>query len=106
MESKLEKKLLGTDNDFELFKMLYDSITDDEFELPEDQGLALLVQDFVENLPPIQIVTHKDLLESLNNPNDPLFEEDETSQCSGDDPDDRDYKDREGGNSSYNLMRH
>jgi len=99
-------RILGTDEEFDMYKILYDSITDDEFELPEDERIAKIVEDFVETLPPIQIVTARDLLESLNDENDPLFEEDETSQCSGDDKDDKDYKDREGGNSAYNIMRH
>ena len=88
-------KILGTDDEFRLYKMLYRSLIDDEFEMPDNDDDANLVREFMENLPPIPIMTSNDIMETLNESDDELFGEDTTSVCSGDDPTDV------GGNTTY-----
>jgi hypothetical protein len=94
---------LGTIDEYKIFNLLHNSITDQQFELPEDENDAKIVLDFLETLPPIDIITPEDIMSALNKGNKHrIFAEDETSQCSGDDVDDKDYKDKAEGNATYN----
>jgi hypothetical protein len=77
-------RILDTDDEFRMFKMLYSSITDDEFVMPDDERDAEIVSNFINTLPPIQIITADDVMYALNDPDDELFEQDGTSQCSED----------------------
>lgn len=89
------ERLLDTEDEFTIFKYLYDVITNDDFEMPEDDKYIKIINEFVENLPPIKFLSEDDIMKLLNDPNDDLFEQDNTSQKSGDDPEDV------GGNNTY-----
>lgn len=87
---QIRDNLLETEDGFRLFRLLYDALTDDEFELPDDGGDCALIEQFMNNLPPIQIVTEEDIMSALENKDDNMFNCDETSQQSADDdPDDK-----------------
>jgi len=88
---QVRQKILGTDDEFRLFKLLYDSITDDEFEMPEDQKDIDLVNDFVNNIPPIILVSAEEIMSTLNNDDNEtseLFKNDGTDQCSASEDED------------------
>ena len=86
---KVRDRILDTADDFRLYRLLYDSITDPDFEMPEDDNELNMVVDFIETFPQsIPIVTEADIMERLNNADvkhKRIFEEDETSQNSGSD---------------------
>jgi hypothetical protein len=88
-------KILNTPDEYRLYHLLYDSITNDDFEMPENADDEKLVCEFMETFPPIPILTSNDIMNSLNDSDDELFNEEETSQCSGDDKQDV------GGNTTY-----
>jgi len=89
------KRLLDQEDEFTVFKYLYETLTDDNFEMPEDEKYVNIINDFVETLPPIDFMTEDNIMKLLNNPDDPLFEVDGTSQRSGDNDSDT------GGNETY-----
>jgi hypothetical protein len=76
-------RLLDTDDEYRIYKMLYESITNDEYEMPDTESDFELVTNFINTLPPIQIMTPQDVLRAMNDSDDELFEKDYTSQCSG-----------------------
>lgn len=86
-------KILETDREYEIYNILYDSLTNENFIPPEDENTQKMVEDFINTLPPIQIVTENDIMAALNDPDDPIFNCETSSQCSVDEDD---YK-----NSSY-----
>jgi hypothetical protein len=89
-------RILNTDDEFRIYKLLFNSITDDEFEMPDDDTEdAKLVCEFMETMPPVPIVTPDDIMNSLNESDDELFGQDDTSICSGEDKTDV------GGNATY-----
>ena len=89
----IRQKILGTPDEFRIFIMLYDSITDDEFDMPDDPKDITLINDFINNLPPIVLVSTEDIMDTLNdddNKNTELFKSDGTDQCSeSEDEDDK-----------------
>lgn len=78
-------RLLDTPNEYELYEMLYNVLTNENYVVPDDDKLQSIAENFINTLPPIQIVTEEQIMKALNDPNDPIFNEDETSQCSVDD---------------------
>jgi hypothetical protein len=80
----VRESLLDTDDGYRLYKLLYMALTDDDFDPPEDEDDQNIINDFMENIPPIPIFTDREILDDMKNENDRIFEEDETSQCSED----------------------
>lgn len=78
-------RLLDTPEEYTLYEMLYNVLTNEDYVVPEDEKLQLIVEDFIDTMPPIQIITEEQIMKALNDPNDPIFNEDETSQCSAED---------------------
>ena len=94
--NQVRENLLDSKEGFRLYKLLYDSITDDDFMMPTDENDKKIIEDFINNLPPIQIINEKDIMNIMNDPDDDLFERDNTSQCSG--------IEEEENNDSYNSL--
>jgi len=88
-------KILNTDDEFRIYRLLFNSITDNEFEMPDNDEDTKIVCEFMETMPPVPIIAPDDIMKSLNESDDELFGEDETSMCSGEDITDR------GGNITY-----
>lgn len=82
-------RYLDTDDEFRLYKLLFDSMLDEDFEFPEDEEDIKIVNDFINTYPLKEVYTIKDVMSALNNPDDELFEQDETSQCSAEEDDDQ-----------------
>jgi hypothetical protein len=76
------EKILDTEKDFEIYTMLYDALTDENFEIPDDELIEKLIMTFLETFPPIPIITNKDLMLTLNSTDQSddhaMFREDET----------------------------
>lgn len=75
--------ILDCDTAFETFQTLYSSITDEEFEMPDDEDMCLIIDNFSENLPPIRFVSPAEIMEGLNNADDScakheMFKDEET----------------------------
>jgi hypothetical protein len=92
---RVRDKILDTKDDFRMYRLLYDSLTDDEFNMPDDKHEVELVNIFIDTFPPeIEIITEHDLMNGINlndvkhKVNRRIFEEDETSQCSEEENDD------------------
>lgn len=83
--NKVRDDLLKTDDGFRLFKLLYSALTDNDFELPDDENDCEIVKQFMNTLPPIQIITERDIMDALENNDDNMFNQDETSQHSAED---------------------
>jgi hypothetical protein len=81
----VRERLLDTEQEFQIYEMLYNILTDDEYIVPDDEKLREFAEEFIDTLPPIQIITNDQIMKALNDPDDPIFNCDETSQCSGDD---------------------
>jgi hypothetical protein len=79
---------LDTEKDFEIYTMLYGALTDEDFEMPEEQEYENLIMNFLETYPKIPIVSSKQIMSVLNDKDNKddhaMFKEDET----GDDGDD------------------
>lgn len=92
---RVRDKILDTKDDFRMYRLLYDSLTDDEFNMPDDEHELELVNIFIDTFPPeIEIITEHDLMNGINlndakhKVNRRMFEEDDTSQCSEEENDD------------------
>ena len=81
----VRERLLDKENEYEMYEILYNVLTDENYITPDDEYIREIVETFINTLPPIQIVTEEQIMKALNDPNDPIFNEDETSQCSADD---------------------
>lgn len=81
----VRERLLDREEEYDIYEMLYNVLTDEKYIVPDDERLQSIVEDFINTLPPIQIITEEQIMKALNDPNDPIFNEDETSQCSADD---------------------
>jgi len=82
---QVREKILGTKNDFRLYKMFSDALLDDEFEHPEDDIEEKLLDDFLNSYPNIPIQTEQKVMQYLNDETHKhkrIFTEDETSQHS------------------------
>lgn len=84
----VREKLLGRDDECELYDLLLNSITDDEFDLPENDEYLAILKEFNNQLPEFDFVSCEDIMQGLNDADDnPLFNQ---SECSGDDVSDSD----------------
>lgn len=81
----VRQRILDTKDDFRLFRLLYEALTCDDFEMPENEEDKQIIADFLETCPPVPIITEADIMCDLNKntKNRRIFEADETSQCSG-----------------------
>ena len=91
-----EKLLCQSDKreELRLFKLLYGSLTNDDFEIPDDEDDRKLVEDFLETLPPIQLVSAEDIMDALNQTDEKhseMFREQETMQESADEKENDDF---------------
>ena len=87
----VRERILDTEDEYHMFKLLFDSLVNDDFEPPEDEYESLIVEEFTETLPPIQMITADEIMEDLNredHKNDALFKETEIIQHSADEDDD------------------
>lgn len=89
----VRKKLLGREDEFEIFQILYDVIVDEDFEIPEDNEYCDIVADFTSQLPPIILPTSDDIMDILNEADDSyakneIFQEDEIEEHSAPEDDD------------------
>lgn len=81
---QVRENVLDSADGFRLYKLLReylekltgDENSDNEFELPGDENDKKLVENFISNLPPIRLLTERNIMEMLNDPNDRLFNED------------------------------
>jgi len=81
-------RLLDRPDEYEIYELLLNALTDDEFELPENDEYINLVKDFNQQLPQLDFVSQDDIMKGLNEADDdPLFNQ---SVCSGDDATDTD----------------
>lgn len=89
-------KILGTYDDFRMYKLLYNSIVYDDFEFPEDETDVKIITDFLETFPPVPIRTEEDMSNlifqnfDITKKNKVLFEEDMISQYSNSENDEDD----------------
>jgi hypothetical protein len=79
---QVRERLLDTENEYVLYEMLYNVLTNENYSVPDDEKLREIAEEFINTLPPIQIITEEQIMRALNDPDDPIFNEDETSQCS------------------------
>jgi hypothetical protein len=81
-------RLLGRPDEHEIYELLLNALTDDEFELPDNEEYINLVKEFNQQLPQLDFVSQDDIMKGLNEADDdPLFNQ---STCSGDDASDTD----------------
>jgi hypothetical protein len=81
----VREKLLDREDEYEIYELLYNSLVNEDFELPKDEYLQCIVQEFIDTLPSdLVIVTPEEIMQALNDPHDEIFNADETSQCSDD----------------------
>lgn len=92
----VRNKILNTKDDFRLYKLLFDSLTSDDFEMPDDEDEIRLVNDFLDTFPDIPLCSDKDYMMSYNEKHSKykrIFDEDETSKHSAEDDDDNETLD-------------
>jgi hypothetical protein len=87
-------KILDTDDEYRMYNLLLLALTDDAFELPDSESDKIIITDFLDTLPPITLLSSDNIMKSLNDPENDLFENDTTSLNSG--------ANEECGNDTYN----
>lgn len=92
----VREKTINTDDAYRIYKMLYDVLTDGNFEMPENEKDNEYIIDFLDTYPPIPIITDRQVLSSLNDSDDELFTTDIIPPNEGDDT-----TERKKGNETY-----
>lgn len=83
-------KLYNIENEFTIFELLLDAITDDDFNMPDNKDHIKIVKSFLDNLPPIDVITPAEIMITLNAKSDnPIFLE---AECDKNDQEDN-YED-------------
>lgn len=63
----VRERLLDTQDEYDIYRMLYDSIYNDDFEMPENESYEKIVGDFINFLPfSFDVATEKEIMEKLN----------------------------------------
>ena len=86
-------KLLNTDDEFKIFTMLHSSIIDEDYECPDDENDKKIINDFLENLPPVTLISPADIMDAYNQCSDSvanteIFKEEGTDQIEAVEKDD------------------
>ena len=94
--NQIREKILDTEDEYRIYKLLLLALTDDTFEMPEDDKDVNLITEFLDSLPPMNLLSADKIMTAYNDPEDELFANDETSLNSndGDEP--------QKGNDTYN----
>lgn len=88
---RVREKILDTKDDFRLFRLIYNSLTDDNFELPEDEEDLKILEEYHNFCPDKNLYSEKEMMDRLNQydcKHKEIFDEDETSRHSEDPNDD------------------
>lgn len=95
--NNVRPRILDTDDEYRIYNLLLLALTDDTFELPDLESDRLIITDFLDTLPPITLLSSDNIMKSLNDPENDLFENDATSLNSVED-----VEDAKNGNNTYN----
>ena len=99
--NKVRKSLLKTDDEFRIYNMLYDTISNLDAEIPENENDKKLVTEFFDNLPNLPLETEREIMEKLNAQNThkhkEIFTNVEQPQESADESDDENGKESDDG---------
>jgi hypothetical protein len=90
-------RILDTEDEYRMYNLLLLALTDDTFELPESKSDELIIADFFDTLPPLNLLSSEKIMKSFNDPENDLFENDVTSLNS-----DNINDDKITGNNTYN----
>jgi hypothetical protein len=82
--NQVREKLLDTEDEYRIYKLLLLALTDDTFEMPDDDKDVNLITDFLDSLPPMNLLSADKIMTAYNDPENDLFENDETSLNSND----------------------
>jgi hypothetical protein len=86
---QIKPSLFERTDDYEIYNTLVSSLCDEEFIMPKDNiEYMQLIDQFIDQLPPIELITSDDIMTSLNeNDDNPIFKEEECSEdeCESDD---------------------
>jgi len=93
------ERLLDRENEFTIFKHLMSVLNNDNYDLPDNEKYVDILTDFIDSLPPIEFISDEQIMKLLNDPDDELFERENTSPKSGDDPEDK------SGNATYGHFK-
>lgn len=98
----VRKKILDTDDEFRLYKLLHSvikSLCDENCEIPDISSDKELVNEFLNTLPPVTFITENQIMNSIEGQNDELFNNDETSMNSSSSNDNSDNENPETNNT-------
>lgn len=75
--------LFGRPDEYEIYDLLRNALSDDDFELPDNEEYIIIIKDFLRQLPQINIVSSTEIMDMLNGLNsNPIFNE---IECTNDD---------------------
>lgn len=89
-------RILDTEDEYRMYNLLLLALTDDTFELPESKDDELIIADFLDTLPPLNLLSSDNIMKSFNDPENDLFENDTTSLNSDN------VDEKTAGNNTYN----
>lgn len=92
--NEVRKRTLDTENEFEIFNMLYKAMTEeDEFEPPDDENLCNYICDFIDQLPDTKIYSYEEINNNLNqaSENKDIFEDLEYENSDNSDNSEKSY---------------
>lgn len=71
------ERILDTDDEYYVYTLLYDALFDENFDIPSDEKYQNIIKDFMNHIPPIPLITSKQLMEGLNDSDDEIFNDDD-----------------------------